>query len=51
MLKNDQLTMEHEHLHLLVERLEEKYRLTESEEQRLKVLKKKKLHIKDLLSL
>ena len=49
MLKNDQLTMEHEHLHLLVERMEGKYYLTAEEEQRLKILKKQKLHIKDLM--
>lgn len=49
MLNREQLKMEHEHLHYLVEKLENKPWLATEEEIELHKLKKKKLKIKDML--
>lgn len=49
MLNQEQLKMEHEHLHYLVEKLQDKRYLNLGETLKLNELKKKKLKIKDML--
>jgi len=46
-MSKEELKMKHEHLHYLVEKLEQKHYLNAEEERQLKILKKEKLLVKD----